>query len=83
MIVLAAPPTDGVLKQLFDLEDPRIWIIGGDGMNAGERAHYFNVFVENFMPQLPGEKVDKAIQKIVDALAASSTSPPPQLPPGE
>jgi hypothetical protein len=34
------------------------------------------VFVENFMPQLPGEKVDNAIQKIVDALATSRAFSP-------
>lgn len=77
MIVFAAPPEGGLLKQLLDFKDPRIWLIGGDGPSAGERAHYFSTFVENFMPHLPGEKVDKAIQKIADALASNSVSTPP------
>lgn len=77
MIVFAAPPEGGLLKQLLDFKDPRIWLIGGEGQNAGEKAHYFSAFVESFMPHLPGEKVDKAIQKIADALATNSVSPPP------
>lgn len=74
MIVFAAPSADGVLKQLLDLGDPRIWLIGGDGMAEGQKAHYFDTFVEKFMPHLPGDRVDKAILKIADVLAATSAA---------
>lgn len=68
LIVFAPPNADGVLKSLKELEDPRIWLIGGSGKGLGNPAHYFDTFVESFMPDAPGSKVDSAVGKVLESL---------------
>lgn len=65
LIAFLPPDAEGVPKQLRDLADPRIWMIGGEGCAAGDRAEYFNTFIEKFMPEAPGDKIDSAISKVL------------------
>lgn len=69
LVIFAALDTDGEIAKLRALRDPRIWIIGGDGPEAGTRAHYFNMVVEHFMPQRPSDRIDDAVRKVLSDLA--------------
>ena len=70
LIIFAPPSGDGVVAQLRELDDPRIWIIGGNGPEKGRNAHYFDTIVEKFMPEPPGDKVDTAIARVLQDLVA-------------
>ena len=72
LVAFAPPDATGVIAQLRALNDPRVWIIGGDGPSVDRRAHYFDLFVERFIPEPPGDKVDTAIEKVRQALSAKS-----------
>lgn len=68
LIAFIDPDTDGEVRKLRELEDPRVWIIGGDGESEGSKAHYFETIVEDFMPKAPGNAVETAVSKIVERL---------------
>ena len=68
LIIFAPPSGNGVVAQLRALDDPRIWIIGGNGPEPGRNAHYFDTIVEKFMPEPPGDKVDTAIARVLHDL---------------
>lgn len=72
MVTFLPPDITGVAAQLRELADPRVWIIGGDGPVDGRLAHYFDTFVEKFMPEPPSNKVDTAVAKILQELLAKS-----------
>lgn len=72
LIAFCSPDAGGVVQRLRALNDPRIWIIGGDGPDETRRGHYFDVFVEHFMPEPPGNKIDIAIEKVMTDLSASA-----------
>lgn len=44
LIAFLPPSAPDVPKQLRELKDPRIWMIGGDGPVEGRKAHYFDAF---------------------------------------
>jgi hypothetical protein len=75
LVVLLSPDTPGIPKKLRDLNDPRIWFIGGDGPEDHTRAHYFDIFVERFMPEAPGDKVDTAVERVLRELIARGKEP--------
>jgi hypothetical protein len=60
--------TEGVVQKLKQLQDPRIWLIGGSGPDGTRKAHYFNTFVESFMPEPPGSRVEQAVERVVAEL---------------
>lgn len=68
LIVFADPASDGEIGKLRDLADPRIWIIGGDAPD-GKRAHYFDSIVEHFLPQRPTERIDEALQRVLETMS--------------
>lgn len=70
LVALLPPNAVGIPEKLKALNDPRIWLIGGDGPTADSSAHYFDTFVEKFMPESPGDKVDTAVQKVLQELIA-------------
>ena len=72
MIAFVPPDAPGVISQLRDLADPRIWIIGGSGPTIGSKAHYFDTFVNKFMPESPGDKVDAAVLKVLTSIVEKS-----------
>lgn len=72
LVVFLQPDSHGVVQKLRLLQDPRIWLIGGDGPSEGTKAHYFDTFVEKFMPESPGDKVDTAVKKVLQELIAHS-----------
>ena len=68
LVAFLPPDASDVTRKLRDLNDPRIWLIGGDGPKAGTKAHYFDTFIEKFMPESPSDKVDLAVKKVLQAL---------------
>lgn len=72
LIAFLSPNAPDVPNKLRELCDPRIWMIGGDGPAKGSKAHYFDTFVEKFMPETPGIKIDTAVAKIMETLIKSS-----------
>lgn len=67
LIIFADPASGGEIGKLRDLADPRIWIIGGDAPK-GKRAHYFDAVVEHFLPQRPSERIDEAVQRVLQTM---------------
>ncbi len=68
LIIFADPESEGEIAKLRKLNDPRIWIIGGDGPIDGTRAHYFDTVVEHFLPQRPAERIDDAVKLVLENL---------------
>lgn len=69
LIIFADPDAGGEIGKLRALQDPRIWIIGGDGPEAGTKAHYFDTIVDHFLPQKPSDRIDDAVRKVLSDLA--------------
>ena len=40
-------------------------MIWGDGMLSLRPAHYFDAFVQSFMPELPSNRIEDAVSKVV------------------
>lgn len=70
LIIFAAEDSGGVIKQLRELGDPRIWHIGSDSILSVRPAHYFDAFVNRFMPELPGTRIESAVEKVLHDLLA-------------
>lgn len=68
LVAFLPPDATGLAQKLRSLHDPRIWLIGGAGPKDGTKAHYFDTFVDKFMPESPGDKVDTAVKKVLQEL---------------
>jgi len=75
LVIFADPESDGDIEKLRKLDDPRIWIIGGDGPQKDRKAHYFDTIIEEFMPQQPSERIDDAIEKILTVISQKKNDP--------
>ncbi|WP_284778460.1 SIR2 family protein [Agrobacterium sp. lyk4-40-TYG-31] len=71
LIVFANPESSGEIAKLRALSDERIWIIGGDGPDEKNPAHYFNVIVEHFMPQRQSDRIDDAVRLVIETMGAT------------
>ena len=72
LVIFADPNLDGEIAKLRALNDPRIWIIGGDGAESGRKAHYFDTIVDEFMPQRPSERIDEAVRNVLEAMSQAN-----------
>ena len=70
LVAFLPPDITGDAVRLRALGDPRVWMIGGDGPSGDRKAHYFDTFVEKFMPEPPGDKMDTSIAKVLHELMA-------------
>lgn len=77
LVAFLPPDAAGVTQKLRSLHDPRIWLIGGAGPKGGTKAHYFDTFVEKFMPESPADKVDTAVKKVLEELIAQGVRTAP------
>ncbi len=73
LIAFAPPNAPKPLADFRNLEDPRIWLIGGREASSGRIAHHFDFIIEKLMPELPGNSVDKAIRLIVKEFMSRKT----------
>jgi len=67
LIVLGNPSTGSEIEKLKSLNDPRIWIIGGD-LEGGKKLHYFNGFVDEILPDLSNDEIDDKIENAIKTL---------------
>lgn len=70
LVIFASPDAEGEIKKLRALNDPRVWIIGGSGPTAERPAHYFETFVERFMPAKPSDRIDDAVRRVVETMGS-------------
>ena len=70
LIVLGNPDLNTEIEKLKSLNDPRIWIIGGN-LEDGEELHYFKGFVENILPDLSNDEIDSKIEDVIKELIAA------------
>jgi hypothetical protein len=77
LVAFLPPDAAGVAQKLRSLHDPRIWLIGGAGPKDGTKAHYFDTFVDKFMPESPADKVDTAVKKVLQELIAHGVKAAP------
>ncbi len=61
-LVLVIDPSSDVAKTLSALNDPRIWIVGGE--LEGRKAHYFSTFVESMLPLEMPDEAAAAIERL-------------------
>lgn len=67
LIVFAEPKAKSEIEKLRDLNDPRIWIIGGK-MEDGNKIHYFEGFVNKVLPDLNNDEIDNKIENALKIL---------------
>jgi len=67
LIVLGDKKTSKEIEKLQSLDDPRIWIIGGE-LEDKSKLHYFKGFVEKILPDLSNDEIDKKIENAVRKL---------------
>ena len=74
LIIFASPESKGNIAKLRALDDPRIWIIGGNGLGKEENAHHFNTVIREFMPQPPNNRAEKAIEEVLKKLTSTNAN---------
>jgi hypothetical protein len=67
LIVMGSPTPDSEIEKLKELDDPRIWIIGGN-LEGGKKLHYFNGFINNVLPDLSNDDIDDKIENAIKTL---------------
>ncbi len=65
-IVIFQDPAKESIKRLLDLNDPRIWIIGGE--IDSENIHYFSYIVNNLLPDIRQQKIESSIEQAIKSL---------------
>ena len=61
------------IKKLYELNDPRIWIIGEiedwtTGSLEKTPLHFFNRFVNEMLPSVDQENIENSVQKVIESL---------------
>ncbi len=54
------------IQQLIKLNDPRIWIIGGE--DGDKKVHYFDYVVNDLLPDIDQEKIEDSVDKVLKNL---------------
>ncbi len=67
LIVLGNPAPSTEIEKLKSLNDPRVWIIGGD-LEDGKKLHHFNGFVDKILPDLSNDEIDDKIENAIRTL---------------
>lgn len=67
LIVLGEPKPGSEIEKLKLLDDPRIWVIGGT-LDDGSKLHYFKGFVNEILPDLTNDQIDKTIENTLKKL---------------
>ncbi len=65
LIVLGT--VENKIEQLKSLNDPRIWIIGGE-LEDESMLHFFKGFAENILPSLSNDEIDRTIENAIRTL---------------
>ena len=67
LIVLGDHRASDEIAKLQSLDDPRIWIIGGE-LEDTNKLHYFKGFVEKILPDLSNDEIDHKIENAIRKL---------------
>ena len=67
LIIIGEPTENNKIEELKKLDDSRIWIIGGKEENK-QPLHYFERFVEDILPDLTNEDLDKKMETTINKL---------------
>lgn len=67
LIIIGEPTESNKIGELKKLDDSRIWIIGGKEENK-QPLHYFERFVEDILPDLTNEDLDKKMETTINNL---------------
>lgn len=67
LIVLGDHSSSEEIAKLQSLDDPRIWIIGGE-LEDTNKLHYFKGFVEKILPDLSNDEIDHKIENAIRKL---------------
>jgi len=67
LIVLGDKNASEEIAKLQSLDDPRIWIVGGELEDTG-KLHYFKGFVEKILPDLSNDEIDHKIENAIRKL---------------
>lgn len=67
LIVLADKNGSKEIEKLKSLNDPRIWIIGGE-LEDENKLHYFKEFTDNILPDLSNDEIDSKIENAIKTL---------------
>ena len=67
LIVIGSPECNPEINKLKSLDDPRIWIIGGE-IDNDEKLHYFKGFVTEILPDLSNDEIDNKIEQAIKTL---------------
>jgi len=67
LIIMGDPVTGSEIAKLKSLDDPRVWIVGGIGVNK-RKLHYFEGFVNDILPDLSNEQIDNKIEQAIKTL---------------
>lgn len=67
LIVLGDQKASKDIEKLQLLDDPRIWIIGGQ-LEDKSKLHYFKGFVERILPDLSNDEIDNKIENAIRKL---------------
>lgn len=54
------------IKKLIELNDPRIWIIGGE--DSGQKIHYFEYVVKELLPEIDQQEIEGSVDKVLQKL---------------
>lgn len=71
LIVLGDQTVSKEIEKLQQLDDPRVWIIGGE-LEDGNMLHFFKGFVDNILPDLSNDEIDSKIENAVRKLFGKS-----------
>ena len=69
------------IEKLFELNDPRIWIIGetedwSSGSLEKTPLHFFNRFVDEMLPSVDQENIEKSVQKVIESILTKNEEVP-------
>lgn len=67
LIIIGEPTDKNKIGELKNLDDPRIWIIGG-AESDNQPLHYFEKFVNDILPDLTNEDLDKKMETTINNL---------------
>jgi hypothetical protein len=67
LIVLGDKNSSEEIAKLQSLDDPRIWIVGGE-LEDTKKLHYFKGFVEKILPDLSNDEIDHKIENAIRKL---------------
>ena len=67
LIIIGSEKQSETIEKLYNLDDSRIWIIGGEN-KENEPLHYFKGFVNEILPDLTNEDLDKKLESTINYL---------------